>query len=278
MKLRIALLIVAIILGVVAVFGVVTYITSIRTAAEEEVEKINVLVAAQNIPREVSVDSIIETESVVLEAIPRKYLADGVLTSLESYQGYVVAVPINKGEQITTTKFIKPEDIGLAFIVPDNMVAISIPVNEVIGVSKLIKEGDRVNVIATFQVPEEMAQTVMVTDMEEGAEEAITTFQEEEVTTVKEITKTVLWNVEILYIGTKIRTVQEDRTILGTEDKTEREARTLEINTVTLALSPADSEKIVFSQEFGSVWLALLPVDGLEEEDTPGADYVNIFD
>jgi pilus assembly protein CpaB len=278
MRLRIALLIVALILGVIAVVGVVTYITSIRTAAEEEVEKIKVLVAAQNIPGEVSVDSIIEAQSVVLEEIPRKYLAEGVLTSLDSYKGYVVSVPINKGEQITTTKFIKPEDIGLAFVVPEDMVAISIPVNEIIGVSKLITEGDRVNVIATFQIPEENSESVQAAVSEEAAEQIEPSAQEEESASAIEVTKTVLWNVEILYIGTKIRTVQEDRTILGAEDATEREERTLEINTVTLALSPKDSEKLVFSEEFGSVWLALLPVDGLEEEETPGISYDNIFE
>ena len=135
MRLRIVLLLIAIILGVVAVIAVVAYINNIRATVEEEVEKIEVLVATQNIPKETPVELLITNEAVVLEEVPRKYLADGVLISLQDYEGYVVASPINKGEQITSTRFIKPEDIGMSFIVPDDMLAISIPINEIIGVS-----------------------------------------------------------------------------------------------------------------------------------------------
>jgi pilus assembly protein CpaB len=278
MKLRIALLIVASILGVVAVFGVITYIGGIRAAVEEETEKINVLVAIQNIPKEVTVDSLIDTASVALEAIPRKYLADGVLTSLDNYKGYVIASPINRGEQITTTKFIRPEDVGLAFVVPEGMVAISIPVNEVVGVSKLINEGDRVNVIATFNMPENGSGTPEAIEFEEDTEET-TLFQEEVVIDSKEVTRTVLWNVEVLYIGARTtRTVQQDRSFLEVEDTADRDARAIEMNTVTLALTPEDSEKIVFSEEFGSVWLALVPFDGVEERVTKGVGYLNLFE
>jgi len=266
MRLRIILLIVAIILGVVAVVAVVSYISSIRTSVEEEVEKVEVLVAAQNIPKETPVETIIAADAVTTEAIPRKYLADGVLTTLDNYEGYVTAAPINKGEQITSTKFVKPEQIGLAFMIPSDMVAISIPVNEVIGVSNLINVGDKVNVIATFSPPGE-----------EAAEETEETLAEE-VVIEKEITKTLLWNVEVLYIGTRIVIVEEEEAgeVLGGETK--KEIKSSDIRTATLAVTPEDSEKLVFTEETGSVWLALLPVDGIERIETPGRTLDNIFE
>jgi len=266
MRLRIILLIIAIILGVVAVVAVVSYISSIRTSVEEEVEKVEVLVAAQNIPKETPVETIIAADAVTTEAIPRKYLADGVLTTLDNYEGYVTAAPINKGEQITSTKFVKPEQIGLAFMIPGDMVAISIPVNEVIGVSNLINVGDKVNVIATFSPPGE-----------EAAEETEETLAEE-VVIEKEITKTLLWNVEVLYVGTRIVIVEEEEAgkVLGGETK--KEIKASDIRTVTLAVTPEDSEKLVFTEEMGSVWLALLPVDGIERIETPGRTLDNIFE
>jgi len=265
MRLRIILLIVAIILGVIAVVAVVSYISSIRTSVEEEVEKVEVLVAAQNIPKETPVETIIAADAVITEAIPRKYLADGVLTTLDNYEGYVTAAPINKGEQITSTKFVKPEQIGLAFMIPGDMVAISIPVNEVIGVSNLINVGDKVNVIATFSPPGEEAA---------AAEETLA----EEVVIEKEITKTLLWNVEVLYIGTRIVIVEEEEAdeILG--GQTTKEIKASDIRTITLAVTPEDSEKLVFTEETGSVWLALLPVDGIERIETPGRTLDNIFE
>jgi pilus assembly protein CpaB len=270
MKMRIVILIVAIILAVIAVVAVIMYISNIRASVEEEVEKIEVLIAAQNIPGETTVETIITNESVITQAIPRKYLAEGILTSLEDYKGYVAAVPINKGEQITATMFTKPEAIGLAFIIPDDMVAISIPINEVIGVSNLINIGDRVNVIATFKPIEE--QPITVYEEAEEAEEALEEIQ-------KEITKTLLWNVEVLYIGTRIvttETTEQAEGMLGTQP--EERARKTEIKTVTLAVIPEDSEKLVFTEEMGSVWLALLPTEGIEGEETFGRTYENIFE
>lgn len=267
MRMRIIILIIAVILAVIAVVAVIGYISNIRASVEEEVEKIEVLIAAQNIPGETPVETIIADGSVITEAIPRKYLAEGVLTSLEDYKGYIAAVPINKGEQITATKLIKPEDIGLAFMIPDDMVAISIPVNEVIGVSNLINVGDKVNVIATFKPTEEQPITVYP-----EAEEALEEIRQE-------ITKTLLWNVEVLYLGTWVeitQTTEQPEGILGAQ--TEEGARKSEIKTITLAVTPEDSEKLVFTEEMGSVWLALLPTKEIEREETFGRTFDNIFE
>jgi pilus assembly protein CpaB len=280
MKLRIILLIVAIIIGIVAVVAIVSYISSIRTSVEKEVEKVEVLVAAQNIPGEVPVEVIISSEAVVLEAVPQKYLANGVLTTLEDYEGYVTSAPINKGEQITTTNFVKPEQIGLAFTIPDDMVAISIPIDEIIGVSYLINVGDMVNVIATFSPPgEEEEETETGGEALEEAEEFETLEEVSEAGITEEITKTLLWNVEVLHIG--IRSVARRQDIQIEEEETGTEESGVEfteIRTATLALTPEQAEKLVFTEEHGSVWLALLPVDGVEKTDTEGQTYKNIFE
>ena len=279
MRLRIILLIVAIIIGIVAVVAVVSYISTIRTSVEKEVEKVEVLIAAQNIPKEVPVEVLISSELVVLEAIPQKYLADGVLINLNDFKGYVTAAPINEGEQITTTKFVKPEQIGLAFTIPGDMVAISIPINEIIGVSYLFNVGDKVNVIATF-IPESTetieGEEATATTEEETAVDADMT--EEEIVIDKEITRTLLWNVEILHIGIRTLAYEEEFEAAEDIDPAAKEEEVSGIRTVTLALTPEQAEKMVFTEEMGSVWLALLPVDGIKKEDTPGQTFENIFE
>jgi pilus assembly protein CpaB len=281
MRLRIVLVFIAIIIAAGAVFGVIIYINSIRASYEEGVEEVEVLVAAQNIPKEVAVEDLIPAGMVEIKGIPRVYLAEGVLTSLDEFEGYVVAAPINAGEQITTTKFIRPEEIGLAFIVPDGMIAVSIPFNEVIGVSNLINVGDRVNIIATFFPEEELSLESFAPVTGEQAEEGIeTTTAEEEVSegVIKDTTKTLLWNIEVLYIGT--RAVASDEAavtggIFGGQQEAGEDSE--EIKTVTLAVTPEDSEKLVFSEEAGSVWLALVPTDGIEEEETEPVTLDNVF-
>jgi len=280
MKLRIVLVIIAIIIAAGAVFGVITYINSISASFEEGVETVEVLVAAQNIPKEIAVEDLISAGMIETKGIPRIYLAEGVLTSLDEYEGYVVAAPINEGEQITTTKFIRPEEIGLAFIVPDGMIAVSIPVNEIIGVSNLINVGDRVNIIATFFPEEGLSfESLAPVEEEQPGEEIVNTGTEEILEGVKQdTTKTLLWNIEVLYIGTRIATADETAGtggIFGGQQETD--TGSIEINTVTLAVTPEDSERLVFSEEAGSVWLALVPTDGVEEEETDGATLDNIF-
>src|SRR4030043_463764 len=196
MRLRVILIIVAIIIAGVAVFGVIAYISNIRQTAEKEVEKIEVLVAVQNIPKDTFVDDLMSSKSVELLAIPRKYIADGVLTTLDNFKGFVTISPISKGEQITSTKFVKPEQVGLAFNIPGDMVAISIPVDKVVGVSNLISIGDMVNVIATFKPEEKQAETATTTTTVET--QAVEAGEEEILTEIKEpITKTLLWNVKV---------------------------------------------------------------------------------
>ncbi|MFC2159364.1 Flp pilus assembly protein CpaB [Actinomycetota bacterium] len=285
MRLRIILLIVAVIIGIVAVVAVVSYISTIRSSVEKEVEKVEVLVAAQNIPKEVPVEILISSEFVVLEAIPQKYLADGVLVNLDDFDGYVTAAPINDGEQITTTKFVKPEQIGLAFTIPNDMVALSIPVTEIIGVSFLFNVGDKVNVIATF-IPEETDEEADETTGTGGETTAETTLDTaidaveavEDIVLDKEITRTLLWNVEILHIGIRSLTYEEEFEAAEGTDPEAKEEEISGIRTVTLALTPEQAEKMVFTEEMGSVWLALLPVDGIEKEDTPGQTFENIFE
>ena len=280
MKLRIVLVIIAIIIAAGAVFGVITYINSIKASFEEGVEAVEVLVAAQNIPKEVAVEDLVSAGMIEIKGIPRVYLAEGVLTSLDEYEGYVVAAPINEGEQITTTKFIRPEEIGLAFIVPDGMIAVSIPFNEIIGVSNLINVGDRVNIIATFFPEEGLSfESLAQVGEEQPGEEIVNTGTKEVLEGVKQdTTKTLLWNIEVLCIGTRITTADETAGtggIFGGQQETDKGST--EINTVTLAVTPEDSERLVFSEEVGSVWLALVPTDGIEEEETDGATMENIF-
>jgi pilus assembly protein CpaB len=276
-------MIVAILIAGVAVFGVVSYISNIRLAAEKEVEKIEVLVAVNNIPKDAFVSELLISKSVELQAIPRKYIADNVLTTLDNYKEYVTISPISKGEQITSTKFVKPEQVGMAFNIPADMVAISIPVDEVVGVSNLISIGDMVNVIATFkpEKEEEEAATGTTAETAETAAAQAVEPEEELVSEIKEpITKTLLWNVQVLFIGTREITIEEQKPteekILSTQ--TEKEKTTIKVRTVTLALTPEDSEKLVFSEEMGLVWLALVPSEGVAVKDTAGRTYINIFE
>jgi len=293
MKVRILLLILAIIFGLAAVFGVMFYVNNLRATLEKEGEKIDVLVATQDISKDTLVEEIISKKLVEVKKIPLRYVVTGYMVSLDKYQDYFVSNQINKGEQITPVKFIKPSDITFSFEVPKGMVGISIPFNEVVGVSNLLTVGDRVNVIATFQ-PEQQQQAQQQATSDQTADTSGTQNNTagngnggaasgndyssgNPSAVVTDTTKTVLWNIEILYIGVKVTIDELSAKNKGLLSSSESSKEPVEIKTVTLAVTPEQAEKLVFSEELGTVWLALLPVGGVEETDMPGRTLDNIF-
>jgi len=298
MKVRILLLILAIVFGLAAVFGVMFYINNLRASLEKEGEKVDVLVATQDIIKDTSVEEIISKKLVEVQKIPRRYVVTGYMASLDIYQDYFVSNQISKGEQITPVKFIKPSDITFSFEVPKGMVAISIPFNEVVGVSNLLTVGDRVNVIATFLVEQQqLQQQATSSQTADTADTADTSGTQSDAAgngnggaasgndyssgnpsaVVTDTTKTVLWNIEILYIGAKVIIDELSTTNKGLLSSGGSSKEPVETKTVTLAVTPEQAEKLVFSEELGTVWLALLPVGGVEETDTPGRTLDNIF-
>ncbi|MCL4378159.1 MAG: Flp pilus assembly protein CpaB [Actinobacteria bacterium] len=288
MKIRIVLLFLAIIFGIAAVVGVMFYINNVRSSVEYASEKINAMVAVKDIPGDIPVEKLISDKLVVVQQIPRQYLVVGALASLDQFKGYITASAISQGEQITPGKFIKPSDVSLSFIVPEGTLAVSIPIDEIKGVSNLINVGDRVNIIATFQ-PQNQQQGNGSQASASGTSSigtgATTTYggtmgnvQE---SVQKNITKTLLWNVQILHIGNKSMDISNTPGkvggLLSGANKSADNNDTTAIKTVTLALTPEQSEKLVFSEELGDVWLALVPLKGIPEKETPGRTLENIF-
>lgn len=109
----------------------------------------NVVVAKQDIYEMQTIDD------TMLEIVqkPNDYLEPSHIKETESAVGQVAAVPIKKGEQILTTKLLHPgPDTGIALQVAPEKRAVTIPVDEVRSVAKLIRPGDRVDIFAAIEV------------------------------------------------------------------------------------------------------------------------------
>lgn len=80
---------------------------------------------------------------------PADFVEPGVIAETDLAVGQVAAVPIKKGEQILGTKLLQPgPDTGIALQVSPTKRALSLPVDEVRGVAKLIRPGDRIDISA----------------------------------------------------------------------------------------------------------------------------------
>lgn len=91
---------------------------------------------------------------------PVNFLEPGVLSEVESLVGLVAMVPIQKGEQILKNKVVDPGPLtGLSVQVAPGKRAVTIPIDEVRGVGKLLKPGDRVDIVVAMDVGKGLNQS-----------------------------------------------------------------------------------------------------------------------
>ena len=153
---------------------------------------------------------------------------------IKSIIGTVAVVPIRKEEQITRNKLTEPNiRTGLAPQISPKRRAVSIPINDITGVAKLVKPGDRVDLIAVLDL---------------GGEKT------------NKIAKTVLQDVTVLATGRRItnnvaRTVEVDP--VGGKEKIRSLAEDFSFNTVTIEVEPLQAQMLALVMAGGESTLTL---------------------
>lgn len=107
-----------------------------------------IVVAAEDIAE---MQTINETMLEVKER-PTEFIDPSAISSPEDAVGQVAGAPIKKGEQILSNKLLAPgPNTGIALQVAPQKRAIAIPVDEIRAVSKLIRPGDRIDLMAVLE-------------------------------------------------------------------------------------------------------------------------------
>lgn len=253
MRTKIVILVVAVALGLLSAFFVARYLSDARAELLAQAEPVRVLVAARDIAAGTTAAEIARGNYVEQREIPRQYVADGAISSLASIEGRVLAVPLTRGEQLTAARFKIAEDVGLSYAIPEGYVAVSVPDNPARGVSGFVKPGDYVMVITSF-------------DPGGGVEGAIT--------------KTLIKKARVLATGT-----ETSQTVTPTTQQEQQggllnrasSATGSGVQTLTLAVTPVDAERLVFAQEVGSVWYALIASSSTTVPDTEGEKFPQVL-
>lgn len=233
MRSKVLIAAVAIMLGGIAAFTAFAYLNGIQRAAEAGSRMTDVLVAAQDIPRGTSASDLLASGAAVVKKMPLRYVPEGAMSSLTGVTDRVLAVPVTSGEVLTSARFQYPSEAGLAFNVPPGLVAVTVPVDDARGVAGLVKPGDRVAVLITVASRDGKGDQ----------------------------TGYAVPGTKVLAVGRSTGAEAEGPrstsggggALSGDGDKTEVS------NTITLAVSANDAEKVVFAAEAGRLWLALLP-------------------
>lgn len=97
----------------------------------------------------------------MVEAVekPADFVEPDAAITIEEVVGNVAAIPIKKAQQIVKNKLLTPgPDTGIATQVAPTKRAVTIPVDEMRSVAKLVRPGDRVDILAAVDIGKGVSQ------------------------------------------------------------------------------------------------------------------------
>ncbi|MGR6841388.1 Flp pilus assembly protein CpaB [Aliivibrio wodanis] len=148
----------SIILGLGAVFFAKQWMDT-QVQPEVEVEVINrlpVIVAVQ----EIHVGTIIEEKHIAIKLLEESWKKEYQFDVVDELIGKVVTNPIYPDEIIHRSRLVNPgEGASLAALIPDHKRAVTIRVNDVIGVAGFLLPGNKVDVLNTVRSGKVNVQT-----------------------------------------------------------------------------------------------------------------------
>lgn len=191
---------------------------------EVEVGKAVMVIARQSLP----VGTMVTSDNVKVVPWPSTTPIRGSFDTIDKVVNRGLVERVMENEPITESK-LAPKDAGAGLppLIPNGMRAVSIRVNEVVGVAGFVFPGSRVDVLATVTLEDRQS-----------------------------ISKVVLSDVQVLTAGTRYD-----------QDQAKQEGKPVPSTVVTLAVSPADAERVTLAQEKGRLMLALRnPLDAQPAE------------
>src|SRR5882724_9515561 len=218
----------AVLCGLVGVMLITRYLSNVQAFTKDLG---NVVIAKEEIP----LGEKITAEQLALAQIPNGSLPEGVFRKIDDVVGRVAITPMGARETITNMKLApKGMGAGLSAVIPEGYRAMTVKVDDVVGVSGLIMPGSFVDVVA------------VITPAAQGGGN------------LDPISKIVLQNIKVLASGAKI-------------DSPENQREPTSVNAVTLQVTPGQAEKLVLATSQGKLQLVMRNYGDQESAQTNGA-------
>ncbi len=140
----------ALVAGLLTVFYVTNYKKDVRSAESS----VTVYVAAKDVPSGTPGEEIAADGFLTQQAIAKRSVTPGAISSPEQLAGLVASGEIYAGEQVTTRRFSTEETRGIRAQITGTERAVSVAGNKQQTLAGTLKAGDHVDVIASWNVPE----------------------------------------------------------------------------------------------------------------------------
>jgi pilus assembly protein CpaB len=212
---HLVVLVIAVVTASLASFGVYRAMGQLPFGPGERVQP--VVVAA----RPLVIGTQLTEDDIKIQQWPSDSLVPGAISDAKEAINRGLLVAVLENEPLTSSKLASRESgAGLSPVIPPGMRAMSVRVDDVIGVAGFIVPGSRVDVVVTIR--------------KEG----------------DGMTRTAASNVQVLVAGTR-----KDQ---QSTDETDRSRPNSKGETVvTLVVSPRDAERIALAQSEGQIMLVL---------------------
>ncbi|RDV84063.1 Flp pilus assembly protein CpaB [Ammonifex thiophilus] len=140
-----------------AAVGTYFYLEHLKATYRQKAHYVPVVVAAQDIPAR----TLLTSSLLKLQDLPSSCVHPLALRRVEDAVGRVTTVPLVRGEVLLQSKLAssKDEKQELALSLQPGERAITLAVNAVSGVGGALKPGDRVDVVATFDLESQGTKT-----------------------------------------------------------------------------------------------------------------------
>ena len=207
-----------------------------KASAVKPVDTEHIVVAASAMPLGTRVDA----SNLKLIPWPAGQPVAGTFTSIEQCANRALITPVAANEMILDSKLAPKESgAGLPAVIPEGMRAMSVAVNDVIGVAGFVTPGTMVDVLVTGKL-------VGPNHSEEDT-----------------ITRTILENVRVLAAGQKI--------------EQDREGKPQTVPVITLLVSPQDAARLAMASTQGKIQLALRNTVDTKRVEPPSVLEANLF-
>ncbi len=261
---RTIILIGAIVVGVLAAFATLRYVSGVEDQANENAKQVPILVATDTIPEGMSVAEASSLGLIAQAEIPQSNVPVDAVDSTDQLGNKIAVVDISARTPITNSLWITQDEafVTNAERIPEGMVAISVSVDQVRGVAGLIVPGDKVNLMVTGQAN---------TDDEAAAAAGAGT-------TTGVLTRpayTVYQGVEVLFVGQNAVVATAQQGAEGAEGEESSQLVQGGSNLLTLSV-PQEAAEVVASVDSASIYLTLVPPDYVFEPVVPGPPTFNL--
>jgi pilus assembly protein CpaB len=225
-------------LAAAAVASFLVYRALERVARPAAVAMTTVVIAARDVPA----GTMLTSDDVKAVTWPASVRLATSFPTVEDVVGRGTIDILRQNEPLTASKLAaRGAGAGLQPTIPEGMRAISIHVNEIIGVAGFVTPGSRVDVLVTL-------------DSEDGAAKKQTT------------TRMVVSNVQVLTAGTRYD-----------QDESRKDGKPIPSSVVTLMVTPDDAERVALAQNEGKINLTLRNPLDIHPTSTSGAQIASLL-